>query len=256
MEPFHIQPIVDLATGRVCGGEVLWRPDGQPPTLDHILALEEEPAINLQVTQDSFVFALSLLDRLQSSVWLSVNLSARFVGSGRMFFRPISAAFPDLDAVRRKVGRRLVVEVTERSIAGEKESAFLNEMAALHTVAIDDFGTGDAPLAHMLSLSFSKVKIDRSVVTGVDADVFRQRFLQWLVSGCQAIGVDVCAEGVETESELAFLRRLGVAQGQGWLWSKAVPPEEFETLAVPMETAARSLGHALPHLQPGQGLVR
>lgn len=246
MDSFHVQPIIDLPTGRICGGEVLWRPDGSRPTSEHLLALEEDPALNLQVTQDSFVFALNLLDRMQSSVWLSVNLSSRFIGSGRMFFRPISAAVPDLDALRRKVGRRLVVEVTEKSIAGERESAFFNELAALHTIAVDDFGTGDAPLSHMLKLHFTKVKVDRSVVTGVDADVFRQRFLQWLVSGCHSIGVDVCAEGVETESELAYLRRIGVNQGQGWLWSKAVSADQFEALAVPMESAARSLGQVLP----------
>lgn len=246
--PFHVQPIVDVPTGRICGGEVLWRPDGVPPSPEHLTALEEDPALNLQVTQDSFVFALNLLDRLQSNVWLSVNLSSRYIGSGRMFFRPISRAVPDLDALRRKVGRRLVVEVTERSIAGEQETAFLNELAALHTIAVDDFGTGDAPLSHMLSLHFTKVKVDRSVISGIDSDVFRQRFLQWLVSGCHAIGVDVCAEGVETESELAYLRRIGVNQGQGWLWSKALPADQFETLAVPMETAARSLGQVLPQV--------
>lgn len=246
METFHIQPILDLASGRICGGEVLWRPDGMPPSPEHLMALEEDPTLNLQVTQDSFVFALSQLERLQSNVWLSVNLSSRYIGSGRMFFRPISRSVGDLDALRRKVGRRLVVEVSEKCIAGDMESAFLNELAALHTIAVDDFGTGHAPLSHMLKLHFAKVKIDRSVVSAVDSDVFRQRFLRWLVQGCQAIGVDVCAEGVETESELAFLRRLGVDQGQGWLWSRALPAEQFEALAVPMETAARSLGQVLP----------
>ncbi|MFU8886687.1 MAG: EAL domain-containing protein [Cyanobacteriota bacterium] len=250
MENYHVQPIIDLPTGRICGGEVLWRPEGAPPTPEHLDALEDEPALNLKVTQESFIFALNLLDRIQSSVWLSVNLSSRYIGTGRMFFRPISRALPDLDALRRKVGRRLVVEVTEKTIAGDTESAFLNELAALHTIAVDDFGTGEAPLNHMLSLHFSKVKVDRSVISGIDADVFRQRFLQWLVSGCHAIGVDVCAEGVETESELAFLRRLGVDQGQGWLWSKAVPADQFETMAVPMETAARSLGQVLPQGVP------
>ena len=246
METFHIQPIVDLATGRICGGEVLWRPDGLPPTPDLLRDLEEDPVLNMKVAQDSYVFALNQLDRYQSNVWLSINLSTRFISCGRAFFRGVSRVVPDLDGLRRKAGSRLVVEVTERATAGEKESVFLNELSAIHSIAIDDFGVGEVPLSHMMALKFSKLKADRSLVSGVDYDPLRQRFLQWLVSGCHAIGVEVCAEGVETESELAFLRRLGVQQGQGWLWSKALSPEHFETLSVPMETAARSLGQVLP----------
>lgn len=245
MENFHIQPIVDLVTGRVCGGEVLWRPGDSAPSPEELEALEDDPSFNIALTQDSFVFALKLLDRLQSNVWLSVNLSSRYIGSGKMFFRPISRAVADLDTLRRKVGKRLVVEVTEKGVAGPSESQFLNELALLHSIAVDDFGTGDAPLSHMLNLTFQKVKVDRSVISGIDADSYRQRFLQWLVAGCHAIGVDVCAEGVETESELAYLRRIGVNQGQGWLWSKAVPAEQFETLAVPAESITQSLGRLL-----------
>lgn len=245
MENFHIQPIIDLTSGRVCGGEVLWRPKNQPPSQEEVQALEDDPALNISVTQESFVFALQALDRMQANVWLSVNLSCRYIGSGKMFFRPISKAVGDLDTLRRKVGQRLVVEVTERGIAGQHESSFINELTSLHTIAIDDFGTGDAPLSHMLNLKFSKVKVDRSIISGVDSDSFRQRFLKWLVSGCHAINVDVCAEGVETESEATFLRRIGVNQGQGWLWSKAIPSEQFESLTVPSPAVTESLGRML-----------
>ncbi|CAK6696018.1 putative cyclic di-GMP phosphodiesterase PdeB [Cyanobium usitatum str. Tous] len=245
LEKFFIQPIIDLVSGRVCGGEVLWRPNDAPPSSEDIQALEEEASLNIAVTQDSFIFALQALERMQSNVWLSVNLSCQYIGSGKRFFRPISTAVGDLDALRRKVGRRLVVEVTERGVAGHHESAFINELASLHSIAVDDFGTGDAPLSHMLNLNFSKVKVDRSIVSGIDADSYRQRFLKWLVSGCHAINVDVCAEGVETESEATFLRRIGVNQGQGWLWSKAIPADQFEDLTVPSEAVTESLGRML-----------
>ncbi|WP_191964800.1 EAL domain-containing protein [Synechococcus sp. RSCCF101] len=232
MENFHIQPVIDLASNRVCGGEVLWRPDGAPPSPEQQAALEEDPVLNTTITQQAFVFALRQLERPQGGVWLAVNLSCRYVGSGMGFFRPISRMVPDLDTMRRRVGRRLLIEITEKGIAGHEESAFINELAQLHTLAVDDFGIGDGPLSHMLKLDFGKVKVDRSVISGIDADSYRQRFLRWLVAGCHSIGADVCAEGVETESELAFLRRLGINQGQGWLWSKALPPEQFESMAL------------------------
>ncbi|MFT7657667.1 MAG: EAL domain-containing protein (putative c-di-GMP-specific phosphodiesterase class I), partial [Cyanobium sp.] len=90
MESFHIQPIFDLASGCICGGEVLWRPNNDLPTAEEIQALEEDPVLNISVTQDSFVFALRALDRIPANLWLSVNLSCQYIGSGKMFFRPIS----------------------------------------------------------------------------------------------------------------------------------------------------------------------
>ena len=245
LETFHIQPIVDLRTNRVCGGELLWRPDGLPPSREALDALDEDPVINLKVGQDAFIFALRFLSRSQSPVWLSVNLSCRFIGSGKSFFRPISQAVEDLDALRRQVGKRLVIEVVEKGVAGHKETDFINELSNLHTIAVDDFGVGEAPLSHMLSFNYSKVKVDRSIVSHCDSDLYRQRFLHWLVGGCQGIGVDVCAEGIETESEAAFLRRLGVEQGQGWLWSKALPAEQFEALCLPRESVSQSLSRLL-----------
>ncbi|WP_255001447.1 EAL domain-containing protein [Cyanobium sp. Alchichica 3B3-8F6] len=242
---FHIQPIVDLTSGRVCGGEVLWRPINAQPTAADIQALEVDPDLNIAVTQDSFIVALRALDRMPPHLWLSVNLSCKFIGSGLMFFRPISRELGDLDSLRRRIGRRLVVEVTESGVADQHALSFIHELADLHTIAVDDFGTGDAPLSHMLNLHFSKLKLDRSIVAGVDVDGFRQRFVKWVVSGCHAIGVEVCAEGVETEAEASFLRNHGVNQGQGWLWSEALPVELFESLALAGEAVPASFDRLL-----------
>ncbi len=251
LETFHIQPIVDLSSGRVCGGEVLWRPHNAPPTAEDIQALGVDPDLNIAVTQDSFVFALRSLERIPSNLWLSVNLSCQFIGSGLMFFRPISRELGDLDTLRRRIGRRLVVEVTESGVADQHALSFIHELAALHTIAVDDFGTGDAPLSHMLNLHFSKLKLDRSIIAGVDGDGFRQRFVKWVVSGCHAIGVEVCAEGVETEAEACFLRNQGVNQGQGWLWSEALPGDQFERLARSADPEAASCGTISP-----SGIIR
>ncbi|MCP9941683.1 EAL domain-containing protein [Cyanobium sp. ATX 6E8] len=245
MATFHIQPIIDLASGRLCGGEVLWRPNNAQPTAADIQALDVDPDLNIAVTQDSFIVALRALDRMPPNLWLSVNLSCQFIGSGLMFFRPISRALGDLDSLRRRIGRRLVVEVTESGVADQHALSFIHELADLHTIAVDDFGTGDAPLSHMLNLHFSKLKLDRSIVAGVDVDGFRQRFVKWVVSGCHAIGVEVCAEGVETEAEASFLRNHGVNQGQGWLWSEALPVELFESLALAGEAVPASFDRLL-----------
>ena len=88
-------------------------------------------------------------------------------------------------------------------------------------------------------------KVDQDVIKGIDYSDTKQRFLRWLVSGCHAIDVTVCAEGIETASQLMLCKRLGVDEGQGWLWSKAIDINEFEAMARPMETAAISLGQIL-----------
>lgn len=242
---FQIQPIIDLSSNRVCGGEVLWRPGGRPITKDLFEALHEDPSVCLEVALGSFVFALSALSKMQSDVWLSVNLVTRFMGNGQPFFKSLSRKLPDLNHVQQKVGKRLVIELSECDIATENGIGFISSLSEIHSIAIDDFGAGNAPLDHMLRVDFDKIKVDRSIVDGCDYDLKKQRFLNWLVGGCNSIGVMLCAEGVETESELAYLRRISVDMGQGYLWSKAITLEKFEDLAVPLQTAAKSLGQLM-----------
>ena len=90
MSDFHIQPIVDLSSGKICGGEVLWRPGGGPLTPELIAELDEDPVTNSSVTQDSFLFALETLSQPNSSFWLSVNLSCSFIGGGQRLLRQTS----------------------------------------------------------------------------------------------------------------------------------------------------------------------
>ena len=242
---FQIQPIVDIASNRVCGGEVLWRPGGEPMTQDLFEELQENPLLNTEVAIGSFVFALSSLTKFQSDVWLSVNLGTKYLGNGSSFFKSLSRKIPDLDLTRKKAGKRLVIELSECDIATENGLVFIEKLSSDHSLAIDDFGAGNAPLNHMLRVDFDKVKVDRSIVSGCDSDSRKQRFLNWLVGGCHSIGVSLCAEGVETESELAYLRRINVDMGQGYLWSKAISSEKFEDLAVPLQSAAKSLGQLM-----------
>ena len=151
----------------------------------------------------------------------------------------------DLDRIRRQIGSRLKIELTEKCVMKPEQLEFLQYLGDKHEIAIDDFGSGIAPLKNMLDLNFSKVKVDQEVIKGIDYSHTKQRFLRWLVSGCHAIDVSVCAEGIETASQLMLCKRIGVDEGQGWLWSKAIGIKDFEVLASPMETAAISLGQVL-----------
>ena len=239
---FKIQPIVDIKTNRVCGGELLYRPEGRNLTPEILEELDNDPFLNLDVTKQAFLLSLNILQRLQSSVWISINISPRYMGDGKGFMRALSREVEDLDRIRRQIGRRLKIELTEKCVMKPDQLEFLEYLGDKHDIAIDDFGSGIAPLKNMLDLDFSKVKVDKEVIKGIDYSDTKQRFLRWLVSGCHAINVSVCAEGIETASQLMLCKRIGVDEGQGWLWSKAIKVKDFEVLACPMETAAISLG--------------
>ena len=242
---FKIQPIVDIKTNRVCGGEILYRPGGGNLTPDIQEELDNDPFLNLDVTKQAFLLSLNILQRLQSSVWISINISPKYMGDGKGFMKALSRESEDLDRIRRQIGKRLKIELTEKCVMKPDQLEFLEYLSDKHEIAIDDFGSGIAPLKNMLDLNFSKVKVDQEVIKDIDYSDTKQRFLRWLVSGCHAIGVTVCAEGIETASQLMLCKRLGVDEGQGWLWSKAIAIKEFEVMASPMETAAISLGQIL-----------
>ena len=245
LSDFQIQPILDIASNRVCGGEVLWRPNGQPLTHDLLTDLSEDPILNIDVSIGCFVFALTALSRIQSDVWLSINLNTKYLSNGASFFKALSKRFPDLDAAQKKAGKRLVIELSECDITTESGLILLERLSQTHSLAIDDFGAGHAPLTHMLRVDFDKIKVDKSIVSGCDSDPKKQRFLNWLVGGSHSIDVSVCAEGVETESELSYLRRIDIDMGQGYLWAKSLPLDEFESLAIPIQAAAKTLGQAI-----------
>ena len=87
---FQIQPIVDIKTNRVCGGELLYRPDGNPLTEEILEELDNDPSVNLDVTKQAFILSLNILERIQSSVWLSINISPRFMGDGKGLMKSLS----------------------------------------------------------------------------------------------------------------------------------------------------------------------
>ena len=242
---FKVQPIVDIKTNRVCGGEILYRPNGGNLTPEILEDLDNDPFLNLEVTKNSFILAMNILTRIQSDVWLSVNISPKYMGNGKGFMRALSKDSEDLDRIRKQVGKRLKIELTEKCVMKPDQLEFLQYLSDIHEIAIDDFGSGIAPLKNMVELPFSKVKVDIDIIKGIDYSETKQRFLKWLVAGCHSIDVSVCAEGIETASQLMLCKRVGVDEGQGWLWSKAIEVKDFEVLASPMETAAISLGQVI-----------
>ena len=125
-------------------------------------------------------------------------------------------------------GRRLVLEITEHSVIADYP-VFLEAVAALGfpvDLAVDDAGAGFASLRHILELRPALVKLDRSLVAGLETDKVRQAMIVGLRHFSRATGCRLVAEGIETEAELAALRDLDIHLGQGYLLGRPLPVEE------------------------------
>src|SRR6267142_1004321 len=97
-------------------------------------------------------------------------------------------------------------------------------------IAIDDFGTGYSSLAYLTRFPLASLKIDRSFVADVMDDEADATIVRTIVDMAHTLGFTVVAEGVELDSQAAFLRTLGCEQAQGFLFARPMPAEEFSAL--------------------------
>ena len=128
---------------------------------------------------------------------------------------------------------RLELEIVESAIVRDMEVA-REVLGALRNagvrVAIDDFGTGYATLSQLIEFRFDKIKIDRSFVARLGKDRESDVIVRAILGLANGFGMTVTAEGIERKDQLAFLRRNGCTEGQGFLFSKAVPANEVSAL--------------------------
>ena len=127
----------------------------------------------------------------------------------------------------------LELELTESILLRDADEA-LERLHALARIgvamSIDDFGTGYSSLSYLKRFPISRLKIDRSFVTGLPQDDSDRAIVSATIGMARALGLDVVAEGVETQAQADCLRELDCAAYQGFLCSPAVPAQQFEHL--------------------------
>jgi diguanylate cyclase (GGDEF)-like protein len=231
----HYQPIVQVDPHRVpdfvvTGAEALvrWRrPDGTLVPPDVFVPLAE--ASWLIVELDRFVLGTALgrlaeWSALGLGLHLSVNVSGRHVMHGDL----VADVRDALDRYRVDP-RRLTVELTETQVLTDlpRAAAVLAGVRALGVrVALDDFVTGHSALAHVTALPADIIKIDRSFVAAIGG--YREHLLiEYLLRLADLTGLEAIAEGVETVDQMTALAELGCGTAQGFLFSAALPADDF-----------------------------
>ncbi|WP_295456503.1 EAL domain-containing protein, partial [uncultured Thiodictyon sp.] len=125
----------------------------------------------------------------------------------------------------------LAVEITETWIMTNPDLA-ATTIARLQAMGIavgmDDFGTGYASLATLNRLAVSEIKIDRSFVAGLPADIKGCALTRAVIALGRTLGLRVVAEGIETQGQADFLTAEGCGIGQGYLFSRPLPAAAFE----------------------------
>ena len=239
------QPLVDLASGDIVAAEALLRwhhPSGEVYAADRFIDVAEARGLIGDMGDWALVQAC-----LQVARW-NAEPAARPLAVGvNMCAQQL--ADPDLvdkvEAALRASGlepRLLCIEITETTLLVETPESRDNLRrlsAAGVRIAIDDFGTGYASLAYLRDVRVDTVKIDRSFVTEMMTTEYDRRLIGGIIALAEHLGVEVVAEGVETAEQADTLWTLGCSSGQGFLWSRALPADQFSRLHRTQHDVAR-----------------
>jgi diguanylate cyclase (GGDEF)-like protein len=236
-EEFHVyyQPIVCLETENIAGFEALVRWEhpqrGFISPADFISIAEETGLIvelGLSVLREACRQTYEWQSLHQRSLIISVNLSSR------QFTQP--DLIEQISRILADTGldpHNLKLEITESVVMENAETArkMLVQLRALGiNLSIDDFGTGYSSLSYLHRFPLDTLKIDRSFISRMDAGDENAEIIRTILTLATNLGMDVVAEGLETEKQLAQLRDMKCGYGQGYLFSKPVNAEAARAL--------------------------
>jgi diguanylate cyclase (GGDEF)-like protein len=237
----HYQPIVSCTTGAITGVEALlrWR---------HPVEGDISPAVFIPIAEDSglmpalgaWVLKRAISDAARwPGIEVAINLSpAQF---HHVDLEDLLAGILKAGSVEAS---RIVLEITEGLLL-ESSTHTKNTLQALRRmgfkIALDDFGTGYSSLSYLAEFKFDKLKIDRSFVSGISQAKSARTIVHSVVNLGRGLGMDVVAEGVETEPEAAIMRFFGCTDMQGYYFSRPLPVENVGPVLEKFSAAAAAI---------------
>jgi diguanylate cyclase (GGDEF)-like protein/PAS domain S-box-containing protein len=235
----HYQPIVSLENFRLRGFEALVR--WQHPERGFISPMDfipvaEETGMIIQLGEWVMREACGQMQRwqkmfpLDQPLFIAVNLSSKQFSQNTLI--------STFAAILQETGvkpQTVKLEITESVVMENIDTAtdMLRQLRSLGVkLAIDDFGTGYSSLSYLHRFPIDTLKIDRSFVTRMSENNENTEIVRTIVVLAQNLGMDVVAEGVETNEQLVLLQKLGCENGQGYFFSKPVNSDGAEKIIV------------------------
>ncbi|MCB5208294.1 bifunctional diguanylate cyclase/phosphodiesterase [Methylovorus mays] len=231
----HFQPQIDLLTGKLLGAEALLRWNhplrGMLQPADFIGVAEESGLIveiGEWVLENAFKAIVELNQERHDKLTIAINLSAR-----QFLYNDLLAAVTRLLEQTGCLPGWVKLEIRESLLLEENNEvmAVLNAFKAMGiTIAIDDFCTGYSALSYLGQFPVRQVKIDRLFMQDVVQQQDRAELVNAIIRIAQALHLELVAEGVESASQLKFLREKGCTMAQGFFLGKPMLLEELEQL--------------------------
>jgi diguanylate cyclase (GGDEF)-like protein/PAS domain S-box-containing protein len=226
----RIQPIIDMETTKVVGGEVLAR--WLNLTFNHVrpdifFALAEKLGVEKKIDSHILGLTVDFLENnpLDDEIFINVNFSGNQFGDIHLIdnMRALLEATPALK-------NHLVVEITEHVMMKNMEltSEYLFALREMGIrIAIDDFGTGFSSLAYLKHFEIDFLKIDISFIQQIEDNHKDREIVQTIVTLANAIGAKTIVEGIERLSQYEILKTMGATYAQGFYFDKPLYPNQF-----------------------------
>ena len=238
-----LQPQVRLADGAHAGFEVLarWSAAGEAVPPPEFIRLAEETGMIVALGEQVLEAALATTARMRA-IGLETGGIAVNVAAAQLRLDGFAARVGTLLRRHGVAPSLLEIEITENVLLERDPGRILESLTAVKAmgikVALDDFGTGFASLTHLKRFPVDRLKIDRSFVRNIETDAGDAAISRTIVSLAHSLGLEVVAEGVETEAQLAFLRGHGCDYGQGFLFGRPAPVGELADYLARVRTGA------------------
>ncbi|MGN7202046.1 putative bifunctional diguanylate cyclase/phosphodiesterase [Arthrobacter sp. SAFR-044] len=241
----YYQPVVELGTGRIEGVEALVR--WNHPTRgfimpDEFIPLAEEAGLiselGLWVLRTAVKQLRAWIDAtlVDSRFSVRINISATDLQS-LQFIEDVRNTLQETGVRPEQV----VLELTEVAIVkgNELDRYSLGGLRGLGVgIEIDDFGTGYSSISYLRRLPVDRVKVDRSLITGLESDPNQPALVAAVLQLVRACGLEAVWEGVETAEQAEILRGLGCRSAQGYYFSRPVPPDRIPELLADQQESA------------------
>ena len=222
----YLQPQINIASRQVVGMEALVRwlhPTQGVISPDRFIPMAEKTGLIIPLGEWVLREACRL-GATMPTLTVAVNLSARQFHQGNL-----------VDVIRQILDEtampacNLELEITESALMYDVESAIakMEQFIALGArISLDDFGTGYSSLSYLKRFPIHTLKIDQSFIAQLTTDTGSEVIVNTVIDMAHGLGLNVIAEGVETEAQLAMLRARGCDQAQGYLFARPMPYQE------------------------------